>query len=109
MAAVLATFATCWGCQLDLGDFECPKCGLVLKNVPLPVRCCEVPSRTCLHRGPSVGRASCGCGQIYHCNLLGTYCGDRAVVEFATIGADVLTAENYRRCSGCAEFSFQKK
>lgn len=41
---------------------------------------------TCHHRGPQEGTASCGCGLVYRCELLGKFCADRPLAfELYTI------------------------
>ena len=77
------------------------------KRQPVCTRCRDpkpAQATVCTHRGPRLGQASCGCGAVYHCNLLGIYCGNKQPLEFADFKGTILDETNFRCCRGCAEF-----
>lgn len=90
----------CDACQRELpepkvlGPTRC-KCGNWI-DAGFPV--------ACHHRGPRLGQASCGCGAVYRCNLLGIFCGNKQPLEFADFQGTILDETNFRCCRGCAEF-----
>jgi hypothetical protein len=93
--------------------WTCEKCGLTItKRVVLPVHhLCDgqylQPQPVCIHRGPRIGNASCGCGAVYECQLLNIFCGDKQPLEFADFQGTILDETNFRCCRGCPTFSTQ--
>lgn len=59
----------------------------------------------CIHCGPFVGVASCGCGKIYQCRLLKKWCGKKQPIdEFVTFLRRELNKQNHQCCKTCNEF-----
>ena len=59
----------------------------------------------CDHCGNFIGVASCGCGEIYQCKLLGKWCGRKEPYdEFTSFLRRELSAKNYQCCRKCEKF-----
>lgn len=62
-------------------------------------------SVVCIHRGKLVGVASCGCGSVFQCNLLGKWCGSKEPIDnFVSLLKRELTKETYQCCAGCEQY-----
>lgn len=59
----------------------------------------------CINCGAFVGVASCGCGEVYQCNLLGKWCGRREPIdEFVSLLRRELNEKTYQCCRKCVFF-----